>query len=129
MNEFKHYDGDLLVKSVTDRVRMVAFPYQRYSKVVDKHILVPRGFHTDFASVPRLPLVFMLLGGRADRASVIHDYLYSTQTFDRKTSDRIFLEHMGEDGINIIYRYLMYWGVRAGGFFAWRRHTRRLGRV
>ena len=39
-------------------------------------ITVPTGFFTDFASVPRMPFVFLLFGDVAHEAAVIHDYLY-----------------------------------------------------
>ena len=38
-------------------------------------IIVPTGFYSDGSSVPRLPMIYLLLGGRAHREGVIHDYL------------------------------------------------------
>lgn len=40
-------------------------------------IEVPTGFETDFASVPRLPFVYLLFGGIGDEEAVLHDYLYT----------------------------------------------------
>lgn len=40
-------------------------------------IIVPRGFVTDFASVPRVPIAYMLAGGVAKEAAVLHDFLYT----------------------------------------------------
>lgn len=40
-------------------------------------ILVPPGYVTDFASVPRLPLIYFLFGGQSDEEATLHDYLYS----------------------------------------------------
>lgn len=39
-------------------------------------VIVPEGFETDLASVPRLPLVYAIWGNRAHREAVMHDYLY-----------------------------------------------------
>lgn len=39
-------------------------------------IVVPAGFVTDFASVPRLPFSYWLFGGVGQAAAVVHDYLY-----------------------------------------------------
>jgi hypothetical protein len=38
-------------------------------------LIVPAGFVCDFASVPRLPLAFMLAGDTAHASAVVHDYL------------------------------------------------------
>ena len=40
-------------------------------------IEVPAGFETDYASVPRLPFVYLLFGGVGDEEAVLHDYLYT----------------------------------------------------
>lgn len=40
-------------------------------------IVVPTGFVTDFSSVPRLPFIYWIFGGRGDQEGVLHDYLYS----------------------------------------------------
>lgn len=40
-------------------------------------IEVPAGFETDYASVPRLPFVYLLFGGIGDEEAVLHDYLYT----------------------------------------------------
>ena len=40
-------------------------------------IEVPAGFVTDFSSVPRLPLVYLLFGGIGDEEAVLHDWLYT----------------------------------------------------
>jgi hypothetical protein len=47
------------------------------SKTVGK-IIVPEGYVTDFASVPRVPIAYLLTGGLAHAAAVVHDYLYTS---------------------------------------------------
>jgi hypothetical protein len=80
-------------------------------------ITVPAGFQTDFASVPRLPLIFVLMGDTNHRAAVIHDYLYSTKEVSRKEADSIFVEAM--EGPKSIQSRLMYLGVRLFGSLRW----------
>jgi hypothetical protein len=65
-----------------------------YSKVIDQIIVVPAGFRTDLASVPRLPLVFFLFGAVADEAGVVHDYLYTSYAngVTRAQADAVFAE-------------------------------------
>ena len=53
-------------------------------------IRVPDGFVTDFASVPRIPLVFYLFGGIGDYGACVHDWLYRNGLFTREESDDIF---------------------------------------
>lgn len=47
-----------------------------YSNTVG-YIIVPAGFETNFASVPRLPFVYLLFGGVGDEEAVLHDFLYT----------------------------------------------------
>lgn len=88
----------------------------RYQSVVTgKTYVIPAGFNTDFASVPRLPVAFLLTGGTADRPAIVHDFLYRTGAEDRKTCDAIFAEAMKATGVASWRRSLMWAGVRIGG--------------
>ena len=91
-------------------------------------VIVPEGFQTDFASVPRVPLFYALFGDRAHRESVIHDYLYRSDSFpslSRSQADNVFLEAMKCRGKGFFVRYAMWTGVRAGGWTAY--HKRNVG--
>src|SRR5688572_12742778 len=56
-------------------------------------IVVPAGFHTDFASIPKfLPITKAFLGERGRKAAVIHDYLYRNGIGTREQADAIFKE-------------------------------------
>lgn len=85
------------------------------SAVLDRLIIVPAGFVTDFASVPRLPLAFLLFGGVADEAAVVHDYLYSTGVCSRKLADEVFAEASKACGVSAWRRGPMWLGVRLFG--------------
>lgn len=59
-------------------------------------IVVPKGYVTDFSSVPRLPFVYWLFGGRGDLEGALHDFLYTAPhtngaglTIDRATADKV----------------------------------------
>lgn len=80
-------------------------------------IIVPGGFETDFASVPRFLLTYVLTGNTAHAPAVVHDYLYRKAgwTVTRKQADDVFLEAMKATGVPGWRRWLMYAGVRAGG--------------
>ena len=87
------------------------------------YISVPEGFITDLASIPRLFRSIYSVHGQHTRAAVIHDYLYSQsdpRAFTRSQADRIFYEAMLELGVRKSKAYVMYLGVRSGGYFAWK---------
>ena len=77
-------------------------------------VLVPAGFVTDFASVPRWPLTFALLGQYGHAASVLHDYLYATGGLSRSEADQVFRNALRSSGIARWRAWLMWVGVRVG---------------
>ena len=77
-------------------------------------VIVPAGFETDLASIPR---IFQSLVPKVDRhmlPAIVHDYLCRKPDFSRKTADRVFLEAMRLKQVNPVRRRLMYWAVRIG---------------
>lgn len=107
-----------LVDEARDLHRLLA-PFVFESAIVGR-VEVPAGFLTDFASVPRLPFAYVVVGGKGKRAAVIHDWLYSGglvngQPVDRKTADRVFAEALKASGYGFLVENLMYAGVRVGG--------------
>jgi len=62
-------------------------------------IQVPQGVETDFASVPRWPLTFALLGSYGHAAAVIHDRLYTTNELSLADANRVFHEALRSSGI------------------------------
>lgn len=81
-------------------------------------VTVPKGFRTDYASVPKIFRNIINCSGKHGRAAVIHDWLYSSKcTLDvtREEADKIFLEIMEEWGVNKFKRYFMYKMVRIFG--------------
>lgn len=85
------------------------------SEVAKQMIIVPRGFETDFSSVPRLPLAYLLAGDTAHEAAVVHDFLYVTKPVSKKIADNVFLEAMKESGVSWWRRQLMWAAVAAFG--------------
>ena len=111
--------NDLMVKSLNDERWELTEPL-RYETREGEIIVVPKGFITDFASVPRIPIAFFLAGNTAHKPAVVHDWLYSKEIaskgyFTRRESDRILREAMEDEGIWWWRRWLMWLGVRIGG--------------
>ena len=63
----------------------------------DQNIVrVAEGYITDFASVPRLPFVYLAYANKAHLAALLHDWLYSEggTEADREYADCVFLQGM-----------------------------------
>jgi hypothetical protein len=78
-------------------------------------IVVPKGFVTDLASVPRFLLVYLLAGNYAKRPAIVHDYLYENGIGTKQIADRIFKEAMRATNLPRWREELMYAGVVIGG--------------
>lgn len=91
----------------------------------DKSIFVPKGFKTDFGSI--VSFLWAIVGapatGKHRRGVLFHDWIYATQQIPRKEADDICLEIMKFDETNVIQRYMIYYGVRMGGFISWDRKS------
>lgn len=86
-----------------------------YEDAEHGRIAVPCGFETDFASVPRIPVVFDLVGAYGHAAATLHDWLYSSGLVPRVSADRIFREALRATGIARWRAWIMWAGVRLGG--------------
>jgi hypothetical protein len=79
-------------------------------------LVVPSEFVTDFASVPRLPVAYLLAGDTCHKAAVVHDWLYTGQAgIDRARADAILREAAEASGVSFWRRWLIWAGVRVGG--------------
>ena len=96
------------------------FSYHVGSKHSRHIISVPKGFVTDFASVPQFLWSWLPFWGKFGKAAVIHDFIYQTHCKTRREADDIFLEAMLVGGTKRWKAKLMYYGVRAFGWMAWR---------
>lgn len=81
--------------------------------------MVPRGFVTDLASIPRALRWLIDPDGPSRQAAVLHDFLYCIHYSTRAEADALFLEALAACGVNRATRYAMYLGVRAGGWVYW----------
>lgn len=77
----------------------------------DERITVPAEFKTDLTSVPRILRSFVPVVGKYTRSAVLHDYLY-IYGYSRRDADRIMLEAMKSEDVNILERYIIYFALR-----------------
>lgn len=99
-----------------------SFRYRCWTQNFRIIVIVPRGFQCDLASIPRL-LWPLLPPGEYDEAAVLHDYLY-TVGVPRWLSDSVFRHVLQGTGIRLWKRCALFWGVRFGGWVAWRKHRK-----
>ena len=93
-----------------------------YNDKVHGLIGIPEGFETDFASVPRIPVVFELVGGYGHAAACVHDYLYHHGDLSRKEVDAILFRALRDTNNGKIRSVLMYAGVRAFGWMFYKKN-------
>ncbi len=99
-------------------------------------IVVPAGFVTDLASIPRPVWSLYPPDGPWVKAAVVHDFLYDTQgdgawgrrqgvqrnpPFTRRQSDDILMEGMIDRRIGWFQRHVIWAAVRLGGGGGWKR--------
>lgn len=80
----------------------------------DLKIVVPEGFVTDFASIPRILHIFFPPHGKYTKAAIIHDFLYDTGS-DKALSDKIFKEAMLVLSVPLWQANLFYHAVKLFG--------------
>lgn len=90
-------------------------------------ILVPAGFITDGASIPKIfwSIIGSPFTGKYKKPALIHDYLYAIHLTSRKRVDSIFIEGMKYLGVSRIKRVLMWFAVKVGGAFVWQKCKKR----
>ena len=105
-----------------------------------KYITVPYGFISDGASIPKF--VWSIVGspwtGRYVQAAVVHDVLYHNIGYfvcyhnhnryifnlTQKQSDNILLHGCKILGVPTWKRYVIYYGLRVGGWVSWKQHQK-----
>lgn len=107
--------GNLEVVQIEENKWRILTPLKYQSNILGNVLEVPAGFVTDFTTVPRLPVVYLLFDGYGDRAAVVHDYLYRSGIKSRATCDLVFREALIADGVSSWRATLMYAAVRTFG--------------
>ena len=110
------FTTDLEAK-LTGKTWELTSPLVYESDLLDATVTVPTGFKTDFASVPRLPLIYSMWGDRAHREAVVHDYLFrknSKPAVSFKIANKVFLEAMQATSKPFWVSWPMYAGVCIG---------------
>lgn len=116
----------LCVTEISDSIFQVCDHVFRYqSDVAGKTFNAAVGFYTDFASVPRIGIIYAMLGDTAHEPAVIHDWLYYGAFVPRDVADKVLLEAMAVINLPFWRRWPIYAGVRIGGWYAWNDHRKK----
>lgn len=119
----------LSVAVLLDRSRAeyaLVYPLVYDSAVLNRTIVVPAGFVTDFGSVPRL-LEWAVSGEDSHLlpGSIVHDYLYRQAgrlpdgtVVSRIDADRLLIEAMAARGAGWAKRNAVWTAIRLGGRYA-----------
>jgi len=78
--------------------------------------LVPRGFCTDLASIPRVLRFAFSKNGKSRRPAVCHDKMYTDKWKTRKECDKMFYRMLRDEDVGLWTARFYYWGVRLGGW-------------
>jgi len=100
-----------------------SFTYHICTKCSRNKITVPKGFCTDFASVPQIFWNILPPWGKYGKSAVIHDYIYQTHCRTRKEADAIFKEAMEVLGVPTWQVISMWLAVRLFGWLAWHKSS------
>jgi hypothetical protein len=108
------FDSDVIVREVGDDTWELVEPI-RYRGNRDMFV-VPKGFSTDFASVPRAFQWLLPRYGAYTKSAILHDFLCDESKagrFDRDDADGLFRRSMRELGVSFLRRWLMWAAVSA----------------
>ena len=106
----------LTVRRATDQLWEVVAPLVYHGN--RDTFVVPAGFRTDFASVPRVVVWLIPRFGRYTMAAVLHDWLVTAGiaggAVSSRDADGLFRRVLHEEGVPPVRRWLMWTGVRWG---------------
>lgn len=97
------------------------------AKGYDPLVTIPAGFIYDGNSIPgwlkAIPLVSYFVKDRTafPGSAALHDYGYRFHTWPRKLTDQLYREALGVEGASRPRSTVRFWGVRLGGWWAYRK--------
>ena len=92
----------------------------------DEIITVPKGYITDFASVPKILRLVAKNHELFNKASILHDFLYETQEYSKEEADIIYKDAMEVFGVTEGRANLYYLVVKFFGHSSWEEYEDKL---
>lgn len=97
------------------------FGIQQHKQMFETVVTVPKGFDTDYSSIPWFAWAVMGRWDRHDLAGVCHDYAYRMQV-PRPRADHIWqiVATSGQRRVGPVRGFVGWLGLRLGGWAAYR---------
>lgn len=116
-------EGEVLFELLLDTVFDITFRGQTFQ------ILIPKGFKTNFASVPKKFRNVISNVGKYNKDYLVHDWLYNKyvdvklfgKSFTKSDADVLLREMLKFDGMGLVDRNLVYYSVKWFGKEYWKR--------
>lgn len=106
------------------RMAIIASDYLYHDPVTLDVYLIPVGYITDFASIPRPASLLLPSFGLWTEGAVVHDFLYAVgEAGGRKTADRILHTAIREQGVGRLTAAAMHFAVKLFGGRAYGREA------
>lgn len=116
------FTSPLIIELIAPNLWRTFYPFDYHvgSYPSTEIIVVPSGYVTDFASIPRIFWSVLSPIDKHGKASLLHDYCYTIKyKNNRKYCDKIFKEAMEVLKVNPLIARFMYNGVRLFGESRW----------
>lgn len=88
-------------------------------------VVIPKGFQTNFGSVPKRFRGLISNIGRYNKSYLLHDYQYSLeckQDISRSDADILLRKNLESDGMSWFDRWSVYYSVKYFGSSKWRKN-------
>lgn len=91
-----------------------------------RDVVVPRGYISDLASIPRIARGLLPALGVYSYAAILHDFLYefAPDGVTRREADDAFRSVMRKTGVKRSTRNIIYWAVSIGGKSGWENYRK-----
>lgn len=86
--------------------------------------IVPAGFYTDFASIPRVMRLFAVSDSLTSAPATLHDYHYRVILRGRRWADSLFYQGLRDNGVHWFFAWSYWFAVRVFGWYSYRRSFR-----
>ncbi|ONM46860.1 DUF1353 domain-containing protein [Nocardia donostiensis] len=106
------FTSELVVAEIDQQFWRVTAPLTYRGS--EQEFVVPAGFRTDFASVPRPVMWLVPRYGVYTKAAILHDYLLCSGVVGTADADGIFRRALREAGVSLPRRWMMWAAVRLG---------------
>ena len=106
--------SSLVSENIDGRFFHLEKPLVYYSAKMECMITVPVDFVFDNESIPRIPVLYAMLGRTSDRAGCIHDYVCrkdSIPIVSMSLAAKLYVEANRSRGINMFSCWLKWMGV------------------